>query len=91
MTFHQIQCFKGGTQNCPPLDPQSSVFLEEPKTVRLTSTGNPVPGNQEFCLTPSETMIEQEEKLRILLKFDDEDLAEEICLILDYLIKSTFT
>jgi hypothetical protein len=36
-------------------------------------------------------MIEQEEKLRILLRFDDEDLAEEICLILDYLIKSTFT
>ena len=35
-------------------------------------------------------MIEQEEKLRILLRFDDEDLAEEICLILDNLIKSTF-
>ena len=35
-------------------------------TVRLTSTGNPVPGNKEFCLAPNETMVEQEEKIRSL-------------------------
>jgi hypothetical protein len=35
-------------------------------TVRLTSTGNPVPGNQEFCLAPSETMVEQVNKIRSL-------------------------
>ena len=28
-------------------------------TVRLTSTGNPVPGNQELYLAPSETIVEQ--------------------------------
>jgi hypothetical protein len=28
-------------------------------TVCLTSTGNPVPGKQEFCLAPSETIVEQ--------------------------------
>ena len=27
-------------------------------TVRLTSIGNPVPGNQELCLAPSKTMVE---------------------------------
>ena len=26
-------------------------------TVRLISIGNPVPGNQEFCLAPSKTMV----------------------------------
>ena len=35
-------------------------------TVHLTSTGNPVPGNQEYCLAPSETMVEQVEKIRSL-------------------------
>ncbi len=66
MIFLQIQCFKGGTQNCPPFDPQSSVFLEEPNTVRLTSTGNPVPENQESCLALSETTVEKVEKIRSL-------------------------
>jgi hypothetical protein len=28
-------------------------------TVRLTSIGNPVPGNQELCLVSSKTMVEQ--------------------------------
>ena len=28
-------------------------------TVCLTSTGNPVPGKQEFCLAPSETIVGQ--------------------------------
>jgi hypothetical protein len=28
-------------------------------TVHLTSTGNPVSGNQEFCLALSKTMVEQ--------------------------------
>ena len=37
-------------------------------TVRLTSTGNPVPGNQESCLVPSETMVEQVEKIRSLMQ-----------------------
>ncbi len=27
-------------------------------TVHLTSVDNPVPGNQEFCLAPSETIVE---------------------------------
>ena len=31
-------------------------------TVRLTSTGNQILGNQEFCLAHSETMIEQVKK-----------------------------
>jgi hypothetical protein len=29
----------------------------ETTTVRLTSTAHPVPGNQEFCLAPSETIV----------------------------------
>ena len=29
------------------------------RTVRSTSIGNPVPGNQEFCLVSSKTMVEQ--------------------------------
>ena len=28
-------------------------------TLRLTLTGNPVSGNQEFCLAPSKTMVEE--------------------------------
>jgi hypothetical protein len=35
-------------------------------TVRLTSTGNLVPGNQKFCLAPSEAMVEQVNKIRSL-------------------------
>jgi hypothetical protein len=31
-------------------------------TVCLASIGNPVPENQEFCLAPSETMVEQVKK-----------------------------
>jgi hypothetical protein len=34
-------------------------------TVSLTSTGNSVSGNQEFCLAPSKTMVEQVKKIRI--------------------------
>jgi hypothetical protein len=30
-------------------------FFVHRATVRLTSTAHPVPGNQEFCLAPSET------------------------------------
>ena len=36
------------------------------RTVRLTSNGDPVPGNQEFYLAPSETLhiiVEQVEKI----------------------------
>ena len=44
------------------------LLSRELGTVRLTltSTGNPVPGNQEYCLAPSETMVEQVEKIRSL-------------------------
>jgi hypothetical protein len=35
-------------------------------TVRLTSTAHPVPGNQEFCLAPSETIVELVKKIRSL-------------------------
>ncbi len=35
-------------------------------TVRLTSTGNPVPGNREFRLAPSETIVGQVKKIRSL-------------------------
>jgi hypothetical protein len=34
--------------------------------VCLNSTGNPVSGNQEFCLAPAETMVEQVNKIRSL-------------------------
>ena len=34
------------------------IFVEEQyRTVRLTSTGKPVPGNREFRLAPSETIV----------------------------------
>jgi hypothetical protein len=33
--------------------------LTKEVTVRLTSIGNPVPRNQEFCLAPIKTMVEQ--------------------------------
>jgi hypothetical protein len=42
------------------------LLSHELGTVRLTSTGNPVPGNQDFCLAPNETMVEQVEKIRSL-------------------------
>jgi hypothetical protein len=41
MTFIQIQCFKGGTQNCPPFDPQSSVFLAKPSQYFFQKRGTP--------------------------------------------------
>jgi hypothetical protein len=37
-------------------------------TVRLTSTGNPVYENQEFCLALSETFIGQLKKNRSLVR-----------------------
>ena len=45
-------------------------------TVRLTSTGNPVLGNQKNCVAPIKTMVEQVEKIRSLTQgiVDDEDL-----------------
>jgi len=68
------------------------LLSHELGTVRLTSTGNPVPGNQDFCLAPNETMVEQVEKIRSLTQgIVWWWIPEEICLILDYLIKSTFT
>ena len=42
------------------------LLSRELGTVRLTSTGNPVPGNQDFCLAPNKTMVEQVEKIRSL-------------------------
>jgi hypothetical protein len=35
-----------------------------PPTERLTSVDNPVPGNQEFCLAPSETIVELVKKIK---------------------------
>jgi hypothetical protein len=35
-------------------------------TVRLTSTGNKVPGNQEFCIAPNKPMVEQLKNIRSL-------------------------
>ncbi len=32
------------------------------KLVHLTPTAHPVPGNQEFCLAPSETIVEMVKK-----------------------------
>jgi hypothetical protein len=37
-----------------------------PATQRLTSTAHPVPGNQEFSLAPSETIVELVKKIRSL-------------------------
>jgi hypothetical protein len=37
-------------------------------TVRLTSTVNWVPGNQEFCLAPSETIVELVKKQEVSLR-----------------------
>jgi hypothetical protein len=59
----------------PHLSPQvrRSYYASALHSVRLTSTGNPVPGNQEFCFAPSETMVEQINKIRSLrAKFEDE-------------------
>ncbi len=42
-----------------------AVFLNH-STVRLTSTSNPVPGKQQFCLVPSETIVGQVKKIRSL-------------------------
>ena len=64
------------------------LLSRELGTVRLTltSTGNPVPGNKEFCLAPNETMVEQGEKIRSLTQgIVWRWIPEEICLILDYL------
>ena len=38
------------------------LFPQNDATVRLTSTDNPVPGKQEFCLAPSETIVGQVKK-----------------------------
>ena len=45
--------------------PRVLRYIDMVPTVCLTSTGNPAPGKQEFCLAPSETMIEQGEKVPI--------------------------
>ncbi len=51
------------------------------RTVPLTSIGNPVPGNQEFCLASSKTMVEQvkkNEKSHSEHGFEDEDLGRYV-------------
>jgi hypothetical protein len=35
-------------------------------TVHLTSTAHPVPGNRDFCLAPSETIVELVKKIKSL-------------------------
>ncbi len=43
---------------------QWESFAHHWRTVHLTLVDNPVPGNQEFCLAPSETIVELVKKIR---------------------------
>ena len=52
--------------------PRVLRYIDMVPTVRLTSTGNQILGNQEFCLAHSETMIEQVKK-RAYQGKEDED------------------
>ncbi len=61
-------------------------------TIRLTPIGNLVPGYQEFPVAPSETIVGLVKKIRSpTWGMARQWLLGKICLVVDYLTKSTFT
>ncbi len=47
------------------ISPYAYRHLTNPRTVRLTSVDNPVPGNQEFFFAHLQTIVGQVKKIRI--------------------------
>ena len=50
------------------IDDAESTDQNKYHTVRLTSTGNPFSGNQEFRLAPDKMLVEQVKKIRSLTR-----------------------